>query len=119
MSAITIGTGVALVAIGVIVGAAVINHIAKRMFDPRAAQKLEENTRLCIAQFKAEVANTRKAMTEQITMQVTELFENEVKAIDSCFTEFRMAVNIDEKRLPILEEKLFHTEKLLEQLATI
>lgn len=116
---VAIGTGVALVGIGVIVGAVAINLIAKRMFDPRAAQKLEENTRLCIEQFKAEVANTRKAMTEQVTMQVTELFENEVKAIDSCFTEFRMAVNIDEKRLPILEEKLFRTEKLLEQLGTI
>lgn len=109
----------ALVGIGVIVGAVAINAIAKKIFDPRAAQKMEENTRNCIGQFKAEVAKTRKMMTEQVTMQITELFENEVKAIDSCFVEFRMAVNIDEKRLPVLEEKMLRTEKLLEQLGTI
>lgn len=111
--------GIVIIGIGVIVGVGLINAIAKMMFDPHAAQKMEENTRECIEQFKAEVANTRKVMTEQVTMQVTELFENEVKAIDSCFTEFRMAVNIDEKRLPLLEEKLLQTEKLLEQLESI
>lgn len=111
--------GAALIGIGVIVGAVTINAIAKKMYDPQAAKKMEENTRDCIEQFKAEVANTRKAMTEQITMQIVELFENEVKVIDSCFTEFRMSVNIDERRLPILEEKMLQTEKLLEQLGTI
>lgn len=112
-------SGGAIIVIGAIAGAFAVNAIAKKMFDPHFAQKMEENTRECIEQFKAEVANTRKVMTEQVTMQVTELFENEVKAIDSCFTEFRMAVNIDEKRLPLLEEKLFQTEKLLEQLGSI
>lgn len=112
-------SGVALIGIGVIVGAGVINAIAKKIFDPRAAQKMEENTRNCIEDYKAEVANTRKVMTQQVTMQVTELFENEVKTIDSCFAEFRMSVNIDEKRLPILEEKMLQIEKLLEQLRTI
>lgn len=111
--------GAALVGIGVIVGAVTINAIAKKMYDPQAAKKMEENTKDCIRQFKEQVANTRKAMTEQITIQIVELFENEVKAIDSCFTEFRMSVNIDERRLPILEEKMLRTEKLLEQLGTI
>lgn len=113
------GGGLVIIGIGGILGAIVINDIAKKMYAPHAAQKMEENTRECIEQFKAEVANTRKVMTEQVTMQVTELFENELKAIDSCFTEFRMAVNIDEKRLPLLEEKLLQTEKLLEQLESI
>lgn len=111
--------GAALVGIGVIVGAAAINTIAKKMFDPRAAQRMKENTMICIEQFKAEVSNARRIMTEQVTMQVMELFENEVKAIDSCFTEFRMVVNIDEKRLPVLEERMLRIEKLMEQLSTI
>lgn len=114
-----LGMGVALVGIGVILGAAAINAVAKSLFDSYAAQKMEENTRECIMQFKAEVANTRKVMAEQVIRQVTELFENEVRAIDSCFTEFRMAVNIDEKRLPVLEEKMSQTEKILKHLGTI
>lgn len=108
-----------LVVVGIIVGAALVNSIAKSLYDPKAAGKMEETTRKCIEQFKAEVEHTRKIMLEQITAQITEIFEKELASVDSCFTEFRMSVNIDERKLPILEQKLLETEKLLQYIDNI
>lgn len=114
-----IAAGGGLVIIGIIVGAALVNSIAKLLYDPKAAGKMEETTQKCIEQFKAEVEHTRKIMLEQITAQITEIFEKELASVDSCFTEFRMSVNIDERKLPILEQKLLETEKLLQYIGNI
>lgn len=111
--------GIALVGIGVIVGAVVINSIVKDLWDPKAADRMEETTQKCIEQFKAEVNNTRQKMLEQISVQVTEIFENEIATVDGCFTEFRMSVNIDERKLPMLEQKLIETEKIMQQIDMI
>lgn len=110
---------VALVGIGVIVGGALINSIAKSIYDPKAAAKMEETTQKCIEQFRTEVGHTRKMMIEQITAQITAIFEKELASVDGCFTEFRMSVNIDERKLPILEQKLLETEKLLRYIDNI
>ncbi len=106
--------GVGLVGIGVIVGAALVNSIAKNLYDPKAAEKMEEVTQKCIEQFIAEVDCTRTKMIEQVTEQITSIFEKELVSMDGCFAEFRMSVNIDEKKLPLLEQKLRETEALLE-----
>ena len=113
----TLGSGVAvaaLVGIGVILGAVLINQMAKTLFDPRAAAKMEETTQKCIEQFKSEVDNTRKIMIKQITSQVTEIYEKELASVDRCFLEFRMSVNIDARKLPFLEQRLQETERLLQ-----
>lgn len=111
--AISVLAGVALLGIGVIVGAAVVNKIAKSLYDPKAADKMEENVQKCIEQFKIEVNNTRIKMVEQVSAQITTIFEDELISVDNCFTEFRMSVNIDEKRIPMLEERLIEAEHLL------
>lgn len=105
--------------IGFIVGAYVINRIAKALYDPRAADKMEKATQECIEQFKAEVDHTRTEMIEQISEQITTIFQEELMAVDGCFTEFRMSVNIDEKKIPVLEQKLMETQKLLKQIDMI
>lgn len=110
---------VGLVGIGVIVGAVVVNSIVKTFWDPKAAGKMEEATQKCIEQFKAEVDNTRVKMIEQISSQVTEIFEKELASVDGCFTEFRISVNIDEKKIPVLEQKLIETEKLIKEINAI
>lgn len=110
---------VALVGIGVIVGAALINSIAKRLYDPKAANRMEENTRKCIEQFKGEVDHTRVEMIEQVTRQITMIFENELASVDNCFTEFRMSVNIDERKIPLLEQKMQEAEELLLKIENI
>ncbi len=110
---------VLVIIIGVIVGAVAINIIAKNLYDPKAADKMEEATQKCIEQFKAEVDNTRVKMIEQISTQITEIFENELASVDGCFTDFRISVNIDEKKIPLLEQKLIETGKLLEQINNI
>ncbi len=104
---------IALVGIGFIVGTVLINSIAKAIFDPRSASKLNEVTARCIEQFKEEVNHTRVKMIEQVSTQISSIFENELTSVDSCFTEFRMSINIDEKKLPIIEQRLLETEKLI------
>lgn len=108
--------GLCLVVVGGLIGAKVINSISSQLFDERSANKMEQNVQKCINQFKEEIENTKNLMTQQVIQQVEELFENEVKVIDSCFTEFRMTVNIDEKRIPLLEKKMEQTGALMQQL---
>ncbi len=110
---------VGLVGIGVIIGAVVVNSIAKTLYDPKAAEKMEEATQKCIGQFKAEVDHTRSKMIEQISAQITEIFEKELAAVDGCFTDFRISVNIDEKKIPVLEQKLTETQRLLMEINSI
>lgn len=110
---------VGLIGIGVIVGAAIVNKIAKSLYDPKAADKMEANVEKCIEQFKAEVNNTRIKMVEQVSAQITTIFENELTSVDNCFTEFRMSVNIDEKKIPVLEQRLLEAENLLEKIDRI
>lgn len=108
--------GTLFVAIGVIGGALILNSIAKALYDPKAATKMEETTQKCIVQFKEEVEHTRVMMLEQISSQIKELFEKELISVDSCFTDFRMAVNIDEKKIPLLEAKMAEIEGLLQKI---
>lgn len=110
---------IALVGIGVIVGAALVNSIAKRLYDPKAADRMEENTRKCIEQFKEEVNRTRAEMVQRVTGQITTIFEDELASVDNCFTEFRMSVNIDERKIPLLEQKMQEAEELLLKLDNI
>ena len=119
--AVTLGIigGGAIFVIGAIVGVVVINAIAKSLYDPKAADKMEENVQKCIEQFKSEVNNTRINMIEQISSQITEIFKTELASVDSCFTDFRMSVNIDEKKIPLLEQHLLEAEDLLMRLENI
>lgn len=105
-----------LIIVGALAGSLLINKLAKDCFDPKAADKMERTTQKCMEQFKLEVDQTRKSMIGQVTSQITSIFENELSVIDGCFTEFRMSVNIDERKMPLLEQKLEETEKLLEKI---
>ena len=109
----------ALVAIGIIGGAALFRYISKSFFDPKTADKMEENTRKFIEKFKNAVAHTRIEMIEQVTGQITTIFENELANVDNCFAEFRMSVNIDERKIPLLEQLMQEAEDLLMKIESI
>lgn len=111
--------GICLLAIGAIVGALVIKKMAKELYAPYAANQMEEATGKCIEQFKEEVNHTRVEMIEQVTRQITTIFEDELASVDNCFTEFRMSVNIDERKIPMLEQKMQEAEELLLKLDNI
>ncbi len=102
-----------------IIGGVALKHGAKNFFDPRMKDRLEETTRKCIEEFKAEVNQTRIRMIDQITAQITEIFEKELASVDGCFAEFRMGVNIDERKIPILEQRLLAVEDLLTKIDNI
>lgn len=104
----------ALLVVVAIVGAAAVNMIAKTMFDPKMANKMEEACQKCIEDFKMEVANTKRVMTEQITGQVQALFERELNLIDGYFTEFRISVNIDGEKIPKLEKSMEKVTQMIE-----
>lgn len=107
-------TPILLSIIGGIIGAEIISAIARVLYEPKADRHMEESVQNCIAQFKAEVNKTRSAMTEQISSQIRDIFKKELTTVDGLFAEFRMSVNIDERKLPLLEAQLDNTEKLLE-----
>ncbi len=111
--------GVCLLAIGAIVGALLIKKLAKELYAPYAANQMEQTTQKCIEQFKEEVNHTRVEMIEQVTRQITTIFENELASVDNCFTEFRMSVNIDERKIPLLEQKMQEAEELLLKIENI
>lgn len=108
-----LGGYAALISIGVIVGAALINSMARTLYESRAADRLEENCRKCIEQFKAEVSRTKIAMVEQLSGQITDIFKGEIAQVDGYFANFRMSVNIDEKNLPLLETRLTEIDEML------
>lgn len=108
--------GGCIIALSVLLGSFAINLIAKRIFDPMAANKMEKNVQECIQQFSQEVNQTRKVMIEQVTSQVTDLFEKELANIDSCFTDFRISVNVESERLPLLEQKAETVSELMKQI---
>lgn len=114
--AVAVLGGSALVVIGAILGALLIYEIAKRIFDPMAADKMEKNVQECIRMFHDEVGKTKEAMIGQVTGQITELFENELANIDSCFTDFRISVNVEAEKIPVLEEKARTVGTLMEQI---
>lgn len=113
-----VGT-VAIVSVCAIVVGVTFNTMVKDLYAPYAAGKMEEATQKCIEQFKAEVNKTRVKMIEQISAQITDIFEKELSAADGCFTDFRISVNVDERKIPLLEQKLIETGKLLEQINNI
>ncbi|MCM1264225.1 MAG: GTPase domain-containing protein [Butyrivibrio sp.] len=104
----------ALVVVGVIVGAVVLNRLAKVIFDPKMANKMEEACQKAIEEFKTEVANTKRAMIEQITGQVKALFEKELNSIDGYFTDFRISVNVDGEKIPKLEKSMEKVSRMIE-----
>lgn len=106
--------GIGLVPISIIVGATTISSITKVLYEPGADKHMEKVTLNCIAQFKAEVDKTRSAMTEQIALQIRDIFKGELATVDSLFAEFRMSINIDERKLPLLKMQLDDTAKLLD-----
>lgn len=118
-----LGTGLVVsggwVVIGAIVAAAAAYSIVKVFFDPRNDNQMEETKQKCIAQFKAEVDKTRTVMIEQIASQIRGIFKNELTTIDLSFSEFRMSVNIDERKIPLLEAQLQETAKLLEAIGRL
>lgn len=102
-----------LIVIGAIIGAVLIKKIVGNLYEPGNANRMEETVQKCIEQFKEEVNRARIQMTGQISMQMKEIFASELTTVDGYFTEFRMSVNIDEQKLPLMEAKLQEIHNLL------
>lgn len=102
-----------LIIIGAILGAVIIKRLAGILYEPGAANRMEENVRKCIEQFKDEVSRTRQQMLGQVSGQIKEIFANELASVDGCFAEYRMSVHIDEQRLPLMEAKIEEIHRLL------
>lgn len=118
----TVVGGVAVVGMVSVIGIGSVllfSYLAKTLWDPKSADKMEEATQKCVEQFKIEVARTRTEMIAQISEQITTIFQDELMAVDGCFTDFRISVNIDEQKIPLLEQKLLDTQKLLAQIEMI
>lgn len=112
-SLIAISGTAGLIVIGAVLGAVIIKKLASTLYEPGAANRMEENVQKCVEQFKEEVSRTRQQIIGQVSTQIKEIFENELASVDGCFTEYRMSVNIDEQKLPIMETKIEEIHRLL------
>ncbi|MCM1156713.1 MAG: hypothetical protein NC392_15265 [Roseburia sp.] len=110
---------IGLIGIGVIVSTAVINNVAKTLYDSKAAAQMEESTQKCIQQFREEVGRTRENMILEVTEQIRGVFEKELACVDDCFTDFRLSVNIEGERLPELRQQMQQVGQLAEQIGRI
>lgn len=108
LTATTVGIPafVGIAGIGLIVGGFAVNALGKKFYDTRIADRREQNISEYIRQFRDEAAQNRNVITEQVSGQVIEMFEDEFAKIDACFTEFRISVNVEGGKLPMLQQKL-------------
>lgn len=103
--------------VGAIMGAVLIARLAKKMSKASAQKDMWTVYEECVAEFKQEVSQIKGEMTEQILQTVTEIFDREVRSMDNTFKDFRMAVNIDSRNVPLLEAKMETVQKFMEQIA--
>ena len=105
--------------VGAVIGAVVISKIAKKMSGTGAEKDMWAVYEECVAEFKQEVGQIKSEMTVQVMQTVTEIFDREVRSMDTSFKDFRMAVNIDSRNIPLLEEKLQTVQNLMAQMAPV
>lgn len=105
--------GMAILLVSTIIGAATINSMAKTLFDSSSDTSMEKVTQQNIEQFKEEVRRNREQMINDISTNVRDIFEKEMCSVDSCFTEFRKTIHIDERKIALLEDKIEEVRTLL------
>lgn len=109
----------ALIAVSAIVGAVIIGKIANSIYTAKGGAQMEAAVQKAIAEFKDETNKTRMTMIKNITNQVEEIFENELRLADSCFTDFRISVNTDEMKIPQIESKINTIKELLDSIEAL
>lgn len=105
--------------IGVILGSVIISKLAKKMSKASAQKDMWAVYEECVAEFKQDVSQIKEEMTEQVLQTVTEIFDREVRSMDNTFKDFRMAVNIDSRNVPLLETKLEAVQNFMEQIVQL
>lgn len=108
--AAAVGAGVAAAGlwpvIGALVGGLLIAKIAKNIASAKSMPELEKSVQKSIEEFKMEVSKNRTAMTEEILNTIEAIFKRELDTADKTFLDFRMSVNIDSQKIPLLEERM-------------
>lgn len=102
--------------VGLVLGALVIRHIAKKLASANTLLELEKKTEEAIAEFKKETAKAKESMTEQILETIENMFRMEIEKADKSFSEFRMSVNIEGNNVARLEEKFSTINSYLQQI---
>lgn len=102
--------------VGLVLGALVIRHIAKKLASANTLLELEKKTAEAIAEFKNEVAKAKVSMTEQILETIENMFRMEIENADKSFSEFRMSVNIEGNNIAKLEDKFSAINVWLQQI---
>lgn len=103
-------------AVGAVIGALVIARIAKKIASANTLPELEKKTAEAIAEFRDEAEKNKNEIIEQIFETIEKLFVRETEGADKLFMEFRMSVNIEEKNMFRLEDKLNAIQGYLQQI---
>lgn len=114
----TVAAGVALwPVIGCIIGAVVIALIARKLAKACSGANMMQAVEECIGEFKQETSKIKEQLIRETMEIVDRIFARELEGVDKSFLEFRMSVNIDSKKIPMLEQKMDIVDTLMEQVA--
>lgn len=114
----TVAAGVALwPVIGCIIGAVVIALIARKLAKACSGANMMQAVEECIREFKQETSKIKEQLIRETMEIVDRIFARELEGVDKSFLEFRMSVNIDSKKIPMLEQKMDIVDTLMEQVA--
>lgn len=114
----TVAAGVALwPVIGCIIGAVVIALIARKLAKACSGANMMQAVEECIREFKQETSKIKEQLIHETMEIVDRIFARELEGVDKSFLEFRMSVNIDSKKIPMLEQKMDIVDTLMEQVA--
>lgn len=103
--------------IGCIIGAVVIALIARKLAKACSGANMMQAVEECIREFKQETSKIKEQLIHETMEIVDRIFARELEGVDKSFLEFRMSVNIDSKKIPMLEQKMDIVDTLMEQVA--
>lgn len=99
--------------VGAALGGLFLAEKAKEIASAKSMPELEQKVRESVEEFKLEVAGTKEKMTGEILGTIEAIFKRELETTDKTFLDFRMAVNIDSRNIPLLEQKMNQMEEYI------
>lgn len=99
--------------VGAALGGLFLAEKAKEIASAKSMPELEQKVRESVEEFKLEIAGTKEKMTGEVLTTIEAIFKRELETTDKTFLDFRMAVNIDSRNIPLLEERMNQMEEYI------
>ena len=72
-----------------------------------------KNFEKCRAEFEIDIENIKQDLCGQIADKISLISNNELFALEKTFAQYRISVNIDSKRIALIEKELCSIKQFL------